>query len=126
MSISVQNISKTFKDKTALKNISFEVKEGELFGLIGPDGAGKTTLFRILTTLLFADSGTATVANFDAIDDYKKIRNPQLTTRLGYCCESVFALCNSGGENAPAHRGRTILCFRQTRRIRAPIYQHAL
>ena len=75
MSISVQNISKTFKDKTALKNISFEVKEGELFGLIGPDGAGKTTLFRILTTLLFADSGTATVANFDAIDDYKKIRN---------------------------------------------------
>jgi len=75
MSISVQNISKSFKDKTALKNISFEVKEGELFGLIGPDGAGKTTLFRILTTLLFADSGTATVANFDAIDDYKKIRN---------------------------------------------------
>ena len=75
MSISVQNISKTFKDKTALKNISFEVKEGELFGLIGPDGAGKTTLFRILTTLLIADSGKATVSNFDVVIDYKKIRN---------------------------------------------------
>jgi len=75
MSISVQNISKSFKDKTALKNISFEVKEGELFGLIGPDGAGKTTLFRILTTLLFADEGTATVADFDVVEDYKSIRN---------------------------------------------------
>ncbi len=75
MSISVQNISKSFKDKTALKNISFEVKEGELFGLIGPDGAGKTTLFRILTTLLFADEGTATVADFDTVENYKSIRN---------------------------------------------------
>lgn len=75
MSISVKNISKSFKDKTALKNISFEVKQGELFGLIGPDGAGKTTLFRILTTLLIADEGTATVANFDVVSTYKKIRN---------------------------------------------------
>ncbi len=75
MSISVQNISKSFKDVTAVNNISFDVKEGELFGLIGPDGAGKTTIFRILTTLLFADEGTATVANFDVVDDYKKIRN---------------------------------------------------
>ena len=75
MSIKLQNISKSFKDKTALKNISFDVKEGELFGLIGPDGAGKTTLFRILTTLLIADEGTATVANFDVIKNYKSIRN---------------------------------------------------
>ncbi|MDP3311777.1 ABC transporter ATP-binding protein [Lutibacter sp.] len=75
MSISVQNISKSFKDKTALKNISFEVKEGELFGLIGPDGAGKTTIFRILTTLLIADKGTATVAGFNVVEDYKNIRN---------------------------------------------------
>lgn len=75
MSISVKHISKSFKDKIALKNISFEVKQGELFGLIGPDGAGKTTLFRILTTLLFPDEGTATVADFDVVENYKSIRN---------------------------------------------------
>tara|TARA_R110001583_G_scaffold114468_2_gene264955 strand:+ start:284 stop:1186 length:903 start_codon:yes stop_codon:yes gene_type:complete len=75
MSISLKNISKSFKNVTAVKDISFEVKEGELFGLIGPDGAGKTTLFRILTTLLIADEGNATVADFDVITDYKSIRN---------------------------------------------------
>ncbi len=75
MSISLQHISKSFKDVTAVKDISFEVKEGELFGLIGPDGAGKTTIFRILTTLLLADEGTATVANFDVLENYKDIRD---------------------------------------------------
>ena len=75
MSISVQHISKSFKEVTALKDISFEVNEGELFGLIGPDGAGKTTLFRVLTTLLFADEGVATVADYDVVDDYKAIRH---------------------------------------------------
>ena len=75
MSISVSNISKSYKNVKALKEISFEVKPGELFGLIGPDGAGKTTLFRILTTLLIADEGTATIAGYDVLADYKKIRN---------------------------------------------------
>ena len=75
MSISVQHISKSFKTVNAVNDVSFEVKEGELFGLIGPDGAGKTTIFRILTTLLFADKGTVTVAGFDVVDDYKEIRN---------------------------------------------------
>ncbi|WP_282032345.1 ABC transporter ATP-binding protein [Winogradskyella eximia] len=75
MSITVSNISKSYKSVKALENISFNVKEGELFGLIGPDGAGKTTLFRILTTLLIANEGFATVANFDVVVDYKKIRN---------------------------------------------------
>ncbi|MEO8772827.1 MAG: ABC transporter ATP-binding protein [Gelidibacter sp.] len=75
MSITVANISKSYKNVKALQNISFEVKPGELFGLIGPDGAGKTTLFRILTTLLIADQGTATVAGFDVLADYKAIRN---------------------------------------------------
>ena len=74
MSINVSNISKSYKNVKALQDISFDVKEGELFGLIGPDGAGKTTLFRILTTLLFADEGTATVANFDVVKNYKDIR----------------------------------------------------
>jgi ABC-type multidrug transport system ATPase subunit len=75
MSISVKNISKSFKKVNAVIDVSFEVKEGELFGLIGPDGAGKTTIFRILTTLLFADKGTVTVAGFDVVKDYKDIRN---------------------------------------------------
>jgi ABC-type multidrug transport system ATPase subunit len=75
MSISVKNISKSFKKVNAVNDVSFEVKEGELFGLIGPDGAGKTTIFRILTTLLFADKGAVTIAGFDVVDDYKEIRN---------------------------------------------------
>ena len=74
MSIVVSNISKSYKTVKALKNISFEVNKGELFGLIGPDGAGKTTLFRVLTTLLIADEGRASVAGFDLIKDYKTIR----------------------------------------------------
>ncbi len=75
MSISIANISKSFKNVNALQDISFDVNEGELFGLIGPDGAGKTTLFRILTTLLIANEGSATVADFDVVKDYKQIRN---------------------------------------------------
>jgi len=75
MSISVVNISKSYKNVNALQSISFDVKKGELFGLIGPDGAGKTTLFRVLTTLLIANEGTATVVGYDVVDDYKSIRN---------------------------------------------------
>mgnify|MGYP003644048507 CR=1 FL=1 len=74
MSISVQNISKSYQKTVAVESITFQVKEGELFGLIGPDGAGKTTLFRILTTLLLANEGTATVAGYDVVKDYKSIR----------------------------------------------------
>lgn len=75
MSIKVQNISKSYKNTVAVSNISFDVKEGELFGLIGPDGAGKTTLFRILTTVLLANEGSAAVAGFDVVKEYKAIRN---------------------------------------------------
>jgi len=75
MGITIANISKSYKEVKALQDISFNVKPGELFGLIGPDGAGKTTLFRILTTLLFADQGVATVAGYDVVNDYKSIRN---------------------------------------------------
>ena len=75
MSISLKHISKSYGDLKAVDDISFEVKEGELFGLIGPDGAGKTTIFRILTTLLLADEGVATVAGYDVVEDYKEIRN---------------------------------------------------
>ena len=75
MSIQVQNISKSYNKIKAVEAISFEVKEGEIFGLIGPDGAGKTTIFRILTTLLLANEGSAKVAGFDVVKDYKTIRN---------------------------------------------------
>lgn len=75
MSISVKNISKKYKNVQALQNITFEVQEGELFGLIGPDGAGKTTLFRLLTTLLIPNEGSATVANYDIVKQVKEIRN---------------------------------------------------
>ncbi|MCB0722631.1 MAG: ABC transporter ATP-binding protein [Ignavibacteriae bacterium] len=73
--IEVHNVKKTFESITALEDINIEIKDGELFGFIGPDGAGKTTLFRILTTLLIPDTGTATVLGFDTVKDYKSIRN---------------------------------------------------
>ena len=73
-SIAVNNVSKRYGHVDALKDVSFQVEEGQLFGLIGPDGAGKTTLFRILTTLLRADEGDATVAGYDVKCDYRKIR----------------------------------------------------
>lgn len=75
MSIKVQNISKSYKKIKAIEGITFDVNKGELFGLIGPDGAGKTTVFRILTTLLKANEGNAWVSGFDVNKDYKSIRN---------------------------------------------------
>jgi len=73
----VRNLSKVYgKEKVqAVDDVSFSVSQGELFGLIGPDGAGKTSIFRMLTTLLLPDAGSATVDGFDIVKDYKKIRN---------------------------------------------------
>ncbi len=80
-SIDIKNLTKVYgKEKiVAVDNITFSVNKGELFGLIGPDGAGKTSIFRILTTLLLPDKGSAIVDGFDVIKDYKQIRN-----RVGY------------------------------------------
>lgn len=82
-SVLVNNISKSYGTKKAtveaLHPVSFDVEKGELFGIIGPDGAGKTSLFRILTTLLLPDGGNASVDGFDVVKDYKAIRN-----RVGY------------------------------------------
>ncbi len=77
--IEVSGLSKSFGKVKALDSVSFSVKRGELFGLIGPDGAGKTTLFRLLTTLLNPDTGTASIDGLDIIKDYLKIRS-----RVGY------------------------------------------
>ena len=82
-SVLVENIVKTYGSKKAvvdaLKGVSFSVDKVEIFGIIGPDGAGKTSLFRILTTLLLADSGKASVDGFYVVKDYKQICN-----RVGY------------------------------------------
>ena len=74
--VSLKNINRTYLkgEVKALQDINLEIKSGELFGLIGPDGAGKTTLFRILTTLLLPDSGKAMVAGFDVVDNLWDIR----------------------------------------------------
>jgi len=77
--ITVQNIYKKYGKIQALEDISFEVPKGEIFGIIGPDGAGKTSLFRILTTLILADSGNATIDELDLVKQYRLIRN-----RIGY------------------------------------------
>jgi len=74
VSVNVRNLSKNYGDVKAPKEISFSVGKGELFGFIGPDGAGKTTLFRVLATLLLADSGSAVVEGFDIVKEYRKIR----------------------------------------------------
>lgn len=76
--ISAKDLVKTYgkkKEVLAVDHVSFSVKEAEIFGLIGPDGAGKTSIFRMLTTLLLPDSGSATVEGFDVVKDYKSIRN---------------------------------------------------
>ena len=75
-SITIQNITKTYEKGTvkALDDVTLTVNSGELFGLIGADGAGKTTLFRILNTLLIPDSGKASVAGFDVVKDFNEIR----------------------------------------------------
>lgn len=80
--IALEGISKHYGKTTALHDVTFSVPEGSMFGLIGPDGAGKSTLYRILTTLIPPDSGTATVAGLDVRTDYRKIR-----TEIGYMPE---------------------------------------
>ena len=77
--IEVRNISKRYGKVQALSDVSFSVERGEVFGLIGPDGAGKTSLFRILCTLLLPDAGTATVDGFDVVHQMTEIRK-----RVGY------------------------------------------
>ncbi len=73
--ITIENISKSYGENRAVQDVSLNVEAGELFGLIGPDGAGKTTLFKILVTLLLPDSGRATVAGRDVVQDFRALRS---------------------------------------------------
>ena len=77
--IVARDISKHYGKVQALSHVDFTVGEGEIFGLIGPDGAGKTTLFRILATLVLPDGGTASVDGHDVVKGMKDIRK-----RVGY------------------------------------------
>jgi len=72
--VTVKDLHKTYGEVQALKGINLSVNEGEIFGLIGPDGAGKTSLIRILTSLIYSDSGEARVLGLDPNKDYKKLR----------------------------------------------------
>jgi len=74
-SVVVDNVKKCYGQVIALKGVSFSAHKGEIFGLIGPDGSGKSTLFKIMTTLLLPDSGTVEVAGYDVLKDYAEIRN---------------------------------------------------
>ncbi|MBM6890454.1 ABC transporter ATP-binding protein [Bacteroides caecigallinarum] len=74
-SVSVSQLSKSYSSIKALDNVSFDVPKGELFGIIGPDGAGKTTLFRLLTTLILPDSGSAVIEGLDVVKDYAAVRH---------------------------------------------------
>lgn len=80
--IEISDLSKSYGNQTALDGISLAVERGELFGLIGPDGAGKSTLYRILATLLSPDAGNASVLGFDIARDFREIRR-----RIGYMPE---------------------------------------
>lgn len=73
--VTVENLSKDYAGEEALKAVSFSVKQGSIYGIIGADGAGKTTLMRILTTLIHADSGKASLMGFSIINDFQKIRS---------------------------------------------------
>jgi ABC-type multidrug transport system ATPase subunit len=79
LAVEVRGVSRRFGDTRAVEDVSFEVEPGELYGVIGPDGAGKTTLFRILVTLLLPDAGTARVLGQDVVQDLWQLR-----TRIGY------------------------------------------
>lgn len=80
--IKIEGLTKKYGSLTALDGISLEVEPGEMFGLIGPDGAGKSTLYRILATLLIPDSGHASMLGLDTVKDFRQIRS-----RIGYMPE---------------------------------------
>ena len=73
--VDIRNVCKTYGDVRALDGVNISVDAGEMFGLIGPDGAGKSTLYRLLATLLVPDSGSLTMLGLDTVKDYRKLRS---------------------------------------------------
>ena len=80
--VDIRDVTKSYGEITALNNVSLTVNEGEMFGLIGPDGAGKSTLYRLLATLLVPDSGHLSVLGLDTVKDFRKLRK-----EIGYMPE---------------------------------------
>ena len=80
--IDIQRLTKRYGKLTALDSVTLSIAEGSMFGLIGPDGAGKSTLYQILTTLLTPDEGSVTVAGLDVVKDFRQLR-----TEIGYMPE---------------------------------------
>ena len=80
--VKIENLSKLYGKKEALSNINLKVEKGEMFGIIGPDGAGKSTLYKIMATLLLPDSGKASIFGLDTVRDYRKLRE-----KIGYMPE---------------------------------------
>ena len=96
--IEVHNVSKSYGKVKALNDVSFTVGKGEVFGLIGPDGAGKTSMYRILCTLLLPEAGSATVDGFDVVKQMKDIRR-----RVGYMPGKLsVGEAGAGGSGGPA------------------------
>ncbi|MDR1878157.1 MAG: ABC transporter ATP-binding protein [Bacteroidales bacterium] len=120
--VEVIGISKAFGSKQALRDISLSIEKGELFGLIGPDAAGKSTLFNVLVTLLSPDSGTALINGYDLKKDYKQIRRiigylPGQFSLYGdlNCMENLEFFARLYGES-----------IRKNYRLIAPVWQHLL
>ncbi len=84
--ITVSHISRDYGKVKAVQDVSFDVDSGEVFGLIGPDGAGKTSLFRMMATLLLPDKGTITVDGLDVVSHMKEIR------KIVDTCQQVLTL----------------------------------
>ena len=118
--IEVSGLTKRYGALTALDGVSFRVGRGELFGLIGPDGAGKTTLFRLIATLLTPDAGTASVDGFDIGRDARRIR-----ARVGYM-PGRFSLYPdlSVGENLDFFASLFGVRIADHSDLIAPIYRH--
>lgn len=118
--IEVYNLSKSYGRVKALDNVTLSVERGELFGLIGPDGAGKSTLFRLLTTLLSPDSGHAKVDGFDIVKEYLDIRS-----RVGYM-PGRFSLYPdlSVEENLQFFASLFGVTVKESYDLIAPIYKH--
>jgi ABC-type multidrug transport system ATPase subunit len=118
--IKAAGICKRFGETQALRNISFEVNEGEIFGFIGPDGAGKTTLFRIITTLLLPDEGEIKVLGLDAVTGFKELRR-----NIGYM-PGRFSLYQdlSVGENLDFYATVFGTTVKENYDLIADIYSH--
>ncbi len=117
-SILIKDIEKSYSDCRSLEPVNIEVNEGEIFGLIGPDGAGKTTLIRILTSLLIPDAGEAYVMGLDVVKEYKKVRQI-----IGYM-PGKFALYTdlSIKENLDLFAGIFDTTIEENYHLIAPIY----